>query len=185
MNEDFSQVSQNNDQVIVPIQQMVVFELDKEEYAVPITEVQEVVKIPEITPVPQSPKFILGIMNLRGKIIPILDLEKRFNLMVENKGVPEHIIVTEDSKGTPFGIQVDKVAEVLKIPQNSIQPSPKMITNKISAEYLKGVAVIKRGVSERVLLIIDLEKLLTAEDLEGIQKVIVPTPKEERAHLVS
>jgi purine-binding chemotaxis protein CheW len=177
MNDSIN-TTQNKEQVIGLMQQMVVFELDKEEYAVPITEVQEVVKIPVITPVPQSPAFILGIINLRGKIVPILDMEKLFKLARENKGISEHIMVTEDGCGNLFGVQVDKVTEVLKISQESIQTTPKMITNKISAEYLKGVAVIKKENSERVLLILDLQKILTAEDLGGIQKAIVSIPNE-------
>lgn len=178
MNDNSLNISQDKEQTNTTTQQMVVFELDKEEYAVPITEVQEVVKIPQITPVPQSPEFILGIINLRGKIVPILDMEKWFKLVRENKGIPEHIMVTEDDRGNLFGIQVDKVAEVLKISQNSIQPSPKMITNKIAAEYLKGVAVIKKEDAERVLLILDLQKILTAEDVGGIQKAIVSDSSE-------
>jgi purine-binding chemotaxis protein CheW len=163
---------QNQEQASTSLQQMVVFELDQEEYAVPITEVQEVVKILEITPVPQSPEYILGIINLRGKIVPIFDIEKWFKLERENKSLSEHIMVTEDGRGNSFGMQVDKVTEVLKIPQSSIQPSPKMITNKIAPEYLKGVAVIKNETSERVLLILDLQKILTAEDLSGIQSAL-------------
>lgn len=157
-----------------PTEQVVVFELDKEEYAVPIGDVQEVVKIPEITPVPNSPEFILGIMNLRGKIVPVLDLEKRFSLVREHEAAPQHIVVTE-TDDTLFGVRVDKVTEVLRILQEGIKPTPKMVTSKIAADYLKGVVVIEeadeKNQGERILLLLDLTKILSTEELKAVGKM--------------
>ena len=152
------------------IQQMVVFSLDKEEYAVPIDEIKEVVKIPKITPVPNSPEFILGIINLRGKIVPVLDMEKRFGLTRDTSGiVPEHVIITEDEKGTLFGVQVDKVTDVLKIARDSIQSTPTMVTSKISTDYLGGVIVVTQ---ERILLLLNLRKILTEQMQDALKQIV-------------
>jgi len=123
--------------------QLVVFQLDKEEYAVPIEDVREVLKISGITPVPNSPDFISGIINLRGKVIAIIDLEKRFNLTREHTDViPEHIIVS-DIEESPFGMIVDQVTEVLRIPRNLVQSALQINQSKIGREYIGGVVVLK------------------------------------------
>lgn len=153
----------NNDaKTTVKEEQLVVFELDKEEFGVPILEVKEIVKNIEITPVPDSPPFILGVINLRGKIAPVMDMEKRFDLVRENKVVAEHIIMYEDETGALFGIQVDRVVGVLKVESESIKPTPKVVTSKVAGDYIKGVVVI----DERVVLILDLPKILNKETVE-------------------
>ena len=177
--------------------QLVVFELDKEEYAVQITDLEEIIKIPEITPIPNSPEYIRGILNLRGKIIVVIDLEKRFNLVRENKVEPKHIIIAEVGN-TSFGVIVDKVTEVLRVPVKSIQSTPSLVSSKIQTDYLKGVVVIdreeptkelteeecrillskgKEGEAEiersaRLLILLDLPKMLQERELAKVGKEI-------------
>ena len=146
---------------IIEEQQFVVFKLDGEEFGVPILEVKEIVKNTEITPVPDSPPFILGVINLRGKVAPVMDMEKRFNLIRENQITPEHIIMYEDETNNLLGIQVDQVLGVLKVATENIKPTPKAVTSKIASDYLRGVAVI----NDRVILIINLPKILNHENL--------------------
>ena len=161
------------------LRQLVVFVLDKEEYAVPIHEVREVLKIPKITPVPNSPSFILGVINLRGKIVPVLDVEKRFNLVRDDTGtVPEHVMITEGQDGTPFGVQVDRVSGVLKVPENMIQPTPEMVKSRISADYLGGVIVIE---SERILLLLNVQKILT-EQVQDLLKQVATGESDQNEH---
>lgn len=151
--------------------QIIVFVLNKEEYAVPIDEIREVIKIPKITPVPNSAEFILGVINLRGKIVPIINIEKRFGLVRNTEGIiPEHVIVTQDKKGTLFGVQVDQVTEVLKVSQDMVQPTPTLVTSKISTEYLGGVIVLSE---ERVLLLLNLQKILTEQIQEALNNVVL------------
>ncbi len=126
------------------LMQLVVFTLDAEEYAVPITDLQEIIKVPDITPIPNAPHFIKGILNLRGKIVVVIDLEKRFRLVREEARELKHIIITEINK-TSFGVVVDEVIEVLTIPVKSVQPTPALVSSKIHADYLKGVVVLKGG----------------------------------------
>ena len=163
-----------NDQIIN--EQLVVFLLDSEEYGVAIGEVHEVIPTPKITPVPNSPAFILGVINLRGKIVPVLDIEKRFNLIREKNVMPEHCIVTQDEHGMPFCIQVDRVTEVLRIAKSDIQPTPKMVTSKISVEYLQGVIVMKsknnQEGSERILLVLNIKKVVEEHVLEQVNNIV-------------
>lgn len=169
--------------------QLVVFELDKEEYAVNITDLREIIKIPEITPIPNAPEFIRGILNLRGKIVVVVDLEKRFNLVRENKVEPKHIIIAEVDENI-FGVIVDKVTEILRVPISAIHPTPALVSAKIHQDYLKGVVVLyeKEGPKKltkeeceaflaelksekgrksraRLLILLDLPKLLSEKEL--------------------
>ena len=121
--------------------QIVVFYLDVEEYAVSITDVREVVKVPEIIPVPNSVEFVAGVINLRGKVIPVLDLEKRFGLKRENEQEEKHIIVIDNPK-TPFGVMVDEVSEVLRIPSSLVQDAPEAVNSKFGADFVTGVVVV-------------------------------------------
>lgn len=149
------------------IKQIVVFELDNEEYAVPIEDVREVIKIPEITPVPDSPKFVAGIINLRGQVYSVIDLEKRFELIRANAAVkPTHIVII-DAPTSPFGVIVDQVSEVLRLPESWIQPTPDTVSSKIGLEFVKGVVVIKSevtidtGQESRILLLLNLKEILS------------------------
>ncbi len=157
----------------VPLIQMVVFELDQEEYAVPILDVTEVIRKSEITPVPQGQTFISGIINLRGKVVPVIDLEKRFSLKHETDSIPTHIIIAEAEKSRAYvGVLVDRVSQVLKVPEDVVKPVPTAVTSKIAKDFLKGVIVLqgenaKEG-AERILLILDLRRILSMEEMEKI-----------------
>jgi len=113
--------------------QLVVFELDKEEYAVEIGEVREILRMPGVTDIPNSPDFIEGIINVRGKIVVVLDLEKRFNLKREAEKKSLHVVLTEIGDIT-LGAIVDEVTEVLRIPKDSIEVAPAIISEKIHAD---------------------------------------------------
>jgi purine-binding chemotaxis protein CheW len=158
-----------------PLEQFVVFKLGPEEYAVPILAVTEVVTTLEITPVPDAADYILGLINLRGKIVPVLDLDKRFGL-IEPAGLDrQHILVAESQQHALFGFLVDQVTEVLKIPSDHIKPAPDAVKNKISAEYLPGVIIFGEDgqppETKRIILILDLQKVLSDKEAEQLQTV--------------
>lgn len=121
--------------------QIIVFSLDKEEYGVLIDDIREIIKMTDITPVPDAPNFIRGILNLRGKIVVIIDLEKKFNLKREHNIHPEHIIITEVDENN-FGVIVDVVTEVLRVPVSNIKSTSSLVAAKIEADYLSGVVVL-------------------------------------------
>jgi len=162
--------------------QLVVFDLDNEEYAAPIEDLREIIRIPEIAPVPNAPEFIRGILNLRGTIVVVIDLEKRFHLTREGATPASHIIITQVKDGT-FGLIVDKVSEVLRVPVSKIQPTPSLVSSKIHADYLKGVAVLeeegdkcKEGEEKnnktRLIIILDLPKMLAEEELLRVGSMV-------------
>lgn len=161
--------------------QLVVFELDNEEYAVPIEDLKEIIRIPEIAPVPNAPEFIRGILNLRGTIVVVIDLEKRFHLLREGKMSTSHIIISQ-VKDSTFGVVVDKVSEVLRVPVSKIQPTPSLVSSKIHADYLKGVAVLEeadavendKSKKSRLIIILDLPKMLADEELLRVGSIIDP-----------
>jgi len=161
------------DQPITPVEatsQVVVFDLDAEEYAIPIADVREVIKIPEITPVPNSPDFVLGIINLRGKVYSIINLETRFKLTRQNVTTkPRHIIIV-DSPSSSFGVMVDQVSEVLRLPRSWIQPAPESVGGKIGLEFVKGVVVVKPEDKQepRTLLLLNLKEILTPEETNSL-----------------
>ena len=138
-----------NDQI-----QVVAFQLGNEEYAVDILNVQEINRLLNITRVPRSPDYIDGVVNLRGNIIPVINLHKKFNMQISGNDEDTRIIVFQfdDVKA---GIIVDKVSEVLHLNLNDIEETAK-VYNSIDAETIKGIA----RVDDRLLILLDLQKLL-------------------------
>lgn len=162
--------------------QLIVFEMDEEEYAVPIIDVKEIIKYTDITPIPNSPEFIKGILNLRGKIVVVIDLEKRFNLVREKKAEPRHIIIVDIEENT-FGIIIDEVSGVMRVPENVVQSTPSLVSSKIKSDYLKGVVVLKEGEKStekdkeekqesgeksRLIILLDMPKMLKESELLSI-----------------
>ncbi|MFP4496736.1 MAG: chemotaxis protein CheW [Vulcanimicrobiota bacterium] len=142
--------------------QLVSFKLENEEYGIDIIKVQEIIKVPEITRVPNAPPYVLGVVNLRGNILPIIDTRTRFGMMSRDAEDSTRIIVA-DIKGTIIGMVVDAVSEVLRINNNNIEPPPPVILNS-DAYYLKGIGKMKEG--KRLITLLELENLI---DLENIR----------------
>jgi purine-binding chemotaxis protein CheW len=141
-------------------QQLVVFSLANEEYGVAITQVQEIIRQPEITRIPGMPLFIEGVINLRGRIIPIIDLRKRFKLEQQQVNDKTRVVVV-DAGGQTIGLVVDSVSEVVNLPKDQVDPIPPSIAS-IDAEYLSGVGKLEK----RIVILLDLVKLLG--DLEKV-----------------
>lgn len=145
--------------------QLVAFKLGGEEYGVSITQVQEIIRRREPTRIPQTPNFIEGVINLRGNLIPIIDLKKRFKLPEVEFDENSRIIIVE-VEGQTVGIIVDAVSEVLRISQDAIEPPPPGVAT-IEAEYLKGVGKI----DDRLLILLDIDKLLSTKEKTDLKKV--------------
>jgi purine-binding chemotaxis protein CheW len=137
--------------------QLVTFEVHGEEFAVDILAVQEINRMMELTRVPQSPPEVEGVINLRGKIIPVLDLRKRFNFSASERSEHNRIIVVEVHSKV-LGFIVDRVHEVLRIPSDIVEPAPAMICS-IDSDFIAGVGKLK----DRLLILLDLPKLFSAE----------------------
>ena len=140
--------------------QMVSFQLADEEYGIEITKVQEIILMGEITRVPQTPKFIKGLINLRSTVIPIVDLRQRFGLEERELGDESRIMVINVA-GKTIGIIVDAVSEVLRIAHDRIAPPPPTVAG-LQREYLTGLAKL----DDKLLILLDIDKIL----VESAQK---------------
>lgn len=138
--------------------QLVTFGIGDEEFGVDILKVQEIIRTMDITHVPRAPEFVEGVINLRGKVIPIIDLRSRFNL--ERRAHDKHtrIIVIEIS-GMVVGFVVDSVSEVLRIQASTIEPPPSVVSG-VDSDYISGVGKL----SDRLLILLDLDKLLNHDE---------------------
>lgn len=136
---------------------MVVFKLDEEEYGVDILQVKEIIKLLDITRVPKAPWFVEGVINLRGSVIPVINLRKRFNINHLNSGGKDCRIIVVMIEDITVGVIVDSVNEVLRLNGIDIEPPPEM-TGNIESSYLKGIGKI----AERLITLLDLEQLIKA-----------------------
>src|SRR5271166_6970039 len=142
-----------------PIIQLVGFRLDNEDYAIAITKIQEIILMKPITRIPQVPDFIEGLINLRGSVIPIVNLRKRFGLpsrLVDDE--TRTIVVNVQDK--TVGCIVDAVTQVMRINRDQIQPPPLSVL-AVSHQYIAGLAKLE----DRLMIILDIEKLFEAEEL--------------------
>ena len=146
--------------------QLVSFKIGNEEYGVDILNVQEINKMTAITKVPNSPEFVEGVINLRGRVIPVIDLRTRLNLEKKKHDKDTRIIIVEIDAAT-VGFIVDAVSEVLRIPVN-ITETPPSIVSGINSEFIKSVGKL----DDRLLILIDLNKILTKENKEELTGVV-------------
>ncbi len=138
--------------------QLVTFSIGEEEFGVDILKVQEIIRTMEITKVPRAPAFVEGVINLRGKVIPIIDLRRRFGLQSRDHDKHTRIIVIEISNMI-VGFVVDSVSEVLRIPANTVEPPPPVVAG-LESEYISGVGKLE----DRLLILLDLDRLLSGEE---------------------
>ena len=147
------------------ILQLVTFKLGTEEFGVDILKVQEINKMMNITRIPNAPAFIEGVINLRGKIIPIVDLRKRLGFREQPYDKSTRIIVVE-LEGLVLGFIVDSVSEVLRIPENTIEPPPSMVAG-IESEYIEGVGKL----DDRLLILLELKKVFSSPEKKDIENI--------------
>ncbi len=139
--------------------QLVSFNLDQEEYGVDVLKVREIIRLPTITRVPNTPHYVEGVINLRGKVIPIISMRKRFTLDDMDNDKQTRIMVM-DMDGELMGFVVDSVSEVIRISEAEIQPPPPVVNGGVDQVCLSGV--INRD--DRLLVLLDLEKVFSLEE---------------------
>lgn len=145
-----------------PLIQFVTFILMDEVYGINVMQVQEVLRVSEIAPVPGAPAYVLGIINLRGNVVTVIDTRTRFGLPAREVDDASRIIVIESEKQV-VGILVDAVAEVVELRESDIDVAPNVGTED-SSRYIQGVATREDG----LLILVDLNKLLTDEEWQEI-----------------
>lgn len=142
--------------------QVVSFRIGRELFGVYIHIVQEIVRVPEITPVPEMPGFVEGVINLRGKIVSIIDLSKRLKIESSARTKASRILIVEVEKKT-VGLLVDAVTEILRIPPESIEPAPDIVTS-VGAEYIMGVGKLP----DKLIVLLDLKNILKPEEIKRL-----------------
>ncbi len=138
--------------------QLVTFEVGQEEFAIDILAVQEINRMMQITRVPQSPPGVEGVINLRGRIIPVMDLRKRFAMESKAHGSDSRIIVIEVRRRV-LGFTVDRVNEVLRVDASIVDPTPALATN-VHSDYVRGVGKL----DDRLLILLDIDRLFANTD---------------------
>lgn len=139
-------------------EQVVVFEIAGESYGVDIACVQEIIRPPTITPVPRAPEWVEGVVNLRGRVIPVINLRNRFGLPRAERDRSSRIVVLEIS-GQTIGAAVDAVSEVLRVPQSTIEAPGATLTGPETA-HLRGIAKLEG----RLVILLDLDKIVDAKE---------------------
>ncbi|GAB4272543.1 MAG: chemotaxis protein CheW [Candidatus Rifleibacteriota bacterium] len=139
--------------------QVVGFYIGDDEYAVNINKVREISAMIDIRKVPKSPPFVEGVINLRGGIVPIIDLRKRFDLPVNENRSNAKILIVELNRNQ-VGMIVDNVSEVMRFYQDEIEKTPPMFSSSIDSQYIQGVAKL----NDKLIILLDVEKLLSFEE---------------------
>ena len=138
--------------------QIVTFRVGEEEFSVSILKVQEIIRMSEITKVPRSPDFVEGVINLRGKVIPVIDLRKRFGLEATERNNDTRTIVV-DCEGKVVGLIVDSVTEVLRLSSSTVEPPPDIVGG-VDSEYISGVGKLE----DRLVILLNIDKVLSMNE---------------------
>jgi purine-binding chemotaxis protein CheW len=147
-----------------------IFQLGAEEFGADVLKVREIIKIQEITAVPQTPEFVKGVINLRGKVIPVIDLRMKFGLPQQEYGDRTCVIVVRARAAgaeIPVGVVVDGVVEVLMISADDIEDTPDFGTGAVTP-YLLGMARVKG----RVRILLDMDQVLSRQELHGMKALL-------------
>jgi purine-binding chemotaxis protein CheW len=151
----------SNDELL----QLVSFSIGSEEFGVDILRVQEINRMIEVTRVPNAPEYVDGVINLRGKVIPIVNIRRRFGLDRKERDKNTRIVVVELA-GQVVGFLVDGVKEVLRIPRSITEPPPTLL-GMVKSEYITAVGKL----DDRLLILLDLEKVLSSTEQQALQTV--------------
>lgn len=145
--------------------QLVTFKLGEEEFGVEILKVHEIIRMMQITQVPNAPDFVQGVINLRGKVIPIISLRRRFRFDAEEEDHQNLRIIVVELNQVIVGFIVDSVSEVLKISTDIVEPPPAVLAG-IESEHITGVAKLE----DRLVILLDLEHLLTGSEKKELMQ---------------
>jgi purine-binding chemotaxis protein CheW len=147
--------------------QYLTFKLSDEVFAIDISKVREVLDFTTVTKVPRTPEFMRGVINLRGSVVPVVDLRSKFGMTKTEKTVNTCIIITEvtvDSETTILGALADSVQEVMDLESNQIEPAPK-IGLRLKTEFIKGMG----KQNENFIILLDIDRVFSSEELASVQ----------------
>ena len=159
-------MSEKAEQANDPITQWVTFFLEHEKYGVQVMQVQEVLRISDIAPVPGAPDYVMGIINLRGNVVTVIDTRKRFKLPEKESDDSTRIVIIETENEQVVGILVDSVAEVAELRTSEIESAPNL-GNEDSSRFIQGVC----NKENELLILVDVERLLTDQEWEEVSSI--------------
>jgi len=148
--------------------QVVIFRVGNELYGVDIASVESIIKMQAITAVPHAPQFVEGVTNLRGIILPVIDLRNRFGL-TQIEATKDSRIIVVSLDGTKLGMVVDAVSEVLSIPEGTIEP-PSPLVSTVDTAFIQGIAKL----DGRLVILVNLEKVFSRSEKEELQSGLEP-----------
>ena len=149
-----------------PITQWVTFFLENEKYGIQVMQVQEVLRLTDIAPVPGASEYVMGIINLRGNVVTVIDTRKRFNLPEKESDDSTRIVIIETENEQVVGILVDSVAEVAELRSSEIESAPNL-GNDESSRFIQGVC----NKEDELLILVDVERLLTDEEWDEVNSM--------------
>ena len=162
----------DSEQAVIKSEKYLIFNLSGEQYGLEILKVKEIIGLMEITRVPRIPDFVRGVINLRGKVIPIINLRKKFDMESTEDTEQTCIIVVDimqENVSFQMGVLVDSVSEVLNISDDSIEETPKFGTS-VSTVFIKGLAKTEGGVK----ILLNIEEVLTTNELQSLAESSMP-----------
>jgi purine-binding chemotaxis protein CheW len=154
------------------------FNLDDEVFALDISKVREVLEYTTVTKVPQTPAFMQGVINLRGSVVPVIDMRLKFGMSVTEKTINTCVIIVEinlDGNTTVLGAMADSVQEVFELEDDQIEPAPEIGT-RLKTEFIKGMG--KRD--DSFIIILDIDKVFSSEEVAMVQEVCPIKEKNDK-----
>ena len=164
--------SKNSKGNVVEMRQLINFTVGNEEYGLELLRVKEVIRTRQITWLPKAPPCVKGIINLRGDVIPIVDLRERFGLQQQQQTAKTRVIVVE-VQGRPVGMVVDSASQVVRVPADQFDPPPTVI-----GEGLRDFVTAIGKTGDRLIIMIDLDRILSTEEMSQIAGSLEATEKE-------
>jgi purine-binding chemotaxis protein CheW len=155
-------------QKVEPMSELVGFRIGPEDFGADILMVQEIIRLPEVTPLPNAPAFILGVINLRGRILPVVDLRQRLKIPGKQPEIDRRktriLIVEVDGHLT--GFIVDAALGILKVPTSEIEPTPDLLASSIDAEFIRGVIKLPG----RLVILLDFQRILKPQEKKELSE---------------
>ena len=142
------------------------FYIGPDEYAIAISDVREIVGMVDIRKVPKAPPFVEGVMNLRGHIVPIIDLRKRFDIPSTVETAHAKILIVDFGK-SQIGMIVDNVSEVFRLTSDQLEQAPDLFAGNIDSQYIQGVGKVE----DRIIILLDVKRMLSGEEQSQLQKI--------------
>lgn len=159
--EDPAMAEETQDEVL-----LVSFRLGKEHFGVEILMVKEIITVPEITRIPNAPPFVEGVINLRGRLVPVIDLRKRLKVGKESYERQTRIVVVQ-IEGKITGLVVDAVEAVMSVPGDSIETAPEIVTVGVESQYITGVSKL----DNRMIILLDFNRLLSKDEMVKLHRI--------------